>query len=166
MGSGDSEGSEDSEGVAGDEGKEEKDGASSDPERDEGVVSYQIFQSFDDVLGQSLSRDLKCIRLATIRESCYWEILSTFWPGHFVCTQKSATTHGKGEHYCNTACKFFPSNFLIIIAVTRRESRLKVGGAAKPGFLDRWSQLGRNRHNLPRIGDEAASENRLAAAKI
>ena len=51
MGSGDSEGSEDSEGVAGDEGKEEKDGASSDPERDEGVVSYQIFQSFDAVLG-------------------------------------------------------------------------------------------------------------------
>ena len=67
MGSGDSEGSEDSEGVAGDEGKEEKDGASSDPERDEGVVSYQTFQRFDAVLGQSLSRDLKCIRLATIR---------------------------------------------------------------------------------------------------
>ena len=81
MGSGDSEGSEDSEGVAGDEGKEEKDGASSDPERDEGVVSYQIFQSFDALLGQSLSRDLKCIRLATIRKSCYWEILSIFWPG-------------------------------------------------------------------------------------
>ena len=56
-------------------------------------------------------------------------------------------------------------NLLNIIAVTRRESRLKVGGAAEPGFLDRWSQLGRNRHNLPRIGDEAASENRLAAAK-
>ena len=55
-------------------------------------------------------------------------------------------------------------NLLNIIAVTRRESRLKVGGAADPGFLDRWSQLGRNnRHNLPRIGDEAASENRLAA---
>ena len=50
MGSGDSEGSEDSEGVAGDEGKEEKDGASSDPERDEGVVSYQTFQSFDALL--------------------------------------------------------------------------------------------------------------------
>ena len=50
MGSGDSEGSEDSEGVAGDEGKEEKDGASSDPERDEGVVSYQIFQRFDALL--------------------------------------------------------------------------------------------------------------------
>ena len=50
MGSGDSEGSEDSEGVAGDEGKEEKDGASSDPERDEGVVSYRTFQSFDAVL--------------------------------------------------------------------------------------------------------------------
>ena len=56
-------------------------------------------------------------------------------------------------------------NLLNIIAVTRRESRLKVGGAAEPGFLDRWSQLGRNRHNLPRIGDEAATENRLAAAK-
>ena len=35
-------------------------------------------------------------------------------------------------------------NLLNIGAVTRRESRLKVGGAAKPGFLDRWSQLGRN----------------------
>ena len=92
----------------------------------------------------SLSRDLKCIRLAPIRESCYWEILSTFWPSHFVCTEKSAPTHGKREHYCNTACKFFSSNLLNIGAVTRRESRLKVGGAAKPGFLDRWSQLGRN----------------------
>ena len=92
----------------------------------------------------SLSRDLKCIILATIRESCYWEILSTFWPSHFVYTQKSAPTHGKGEHYCNTACKFLSSNLLNIIAVTRRESRLKVGGAAKPGFLDRCSQLGRN----------------------
>ena len=50
LGSGDSEGSEDSEGVAGDEGKGEKDGASSDPERDEGVVSYQIFQRFDALL--------------------------------------------------------------------------------------------------------------------
>ena len=80
-------------------------------------------------------------------------------------TQKSGTTHGKRGHYCNTACKFLSSNLLNIIAVTRRESRLKVGGAAEPGFLDRWSQLGRNRHNLPRIGDEAASENRLAAAK-
>ena len=42
LGSGDSEGSEDSEGtggVGGGEGKEEKEGASSDPERDEGVVS-------------------------------------------------------------------------------------------------------------------------------
>ena len=58
MGSGDSEGSEDSEGVAGDEGKEEKDGASSDPERDEGVVSYQTFQSFDALLGQETSNAL------------------------------------------------------------------------------------------------------------
>ena len=45
MGSGDSEGSEDSEGtgrVGGGEGKEEeKEGASSDPERDEGVVSWE-----------------------------------------------------------------------------------------------------------------------------
>ena len=115
MGSGDSEGSEDSEGVAGDEGKEEKDGASSDPERDEGVVSYQIFQSFDALLGQSLSRALKCIRLATIRESCYWEILSTFWPSHFAYSEIRDNTWQKGtllqhslqvplikspEHYC------------------------------------------------------------------
>ena len=45
LGSGDSEGSEDSEGtgrVGGGEGKEEeKEGASSDPERDEGVVSWE-----------------------------------------------------------------------------------------------------------------------------
>ena len=40
LGSGDSEGSEDSEGPGVVEGKEEeKEGASSDPERDEGVVS-------------------------------------------------------------------------------------------------------------------------------
>ena len=40
MGSGDSEGSEDSEGPGVVEGKEEeKEGGSSDPERDEGVVS-------------------------------------------------------------------------------------------------------------------------------
>ena len=45
LGSGDSEGSEDSEGTGGGvvgEGKEEeKEGASSDPERDEGVVSWE-----------------------------------------------------------------------------------------------------------------------------
>ena len=46
LGSGDSEGSEDSEGTGGvgggSEGKgEEKEGASSDPERDEGVVSWE-----------------------------------------------------------------------------------------------------------------------------
>ena len=46
MGSGDSEGSEDSEGTGGvgggGEGKgDEKEGASSDPERDEGVVSWE-----------------------------------------------------------------------------------------------------------------------------
>ena len=42
LGSGDSEGSEDSEGPGVVEGKEEeKEGASSDPERDEGVVSWE-----------------------------------------------------------------------------------------------------------------------------
>ena len=162
MGSGDSEGSEDSEGVAGDEGKEEKDGASSDPERDEGVVSYQIFQRFDALL----------VKRPQMHKTGHHQRVPFIgkFSAHFgqviLHTQKSGTTHGKRGHYCNTACKFLSSNLLNIIAVTRRESRLKVGGAAEPGFLDRWSQLGRNRHNLPRIGDEAASENRMAAAKI